>query len=146
MTTKQRIVYGATSEWSTDGTTFTDIPECKGLAVPKVEIEYQEATHLQSVGGYKEYVAGLNDLGVIEIPCGFSTAGYALAHGYMIAKTLVYFKTEMPMETGQTAGDIFEFRGFVTPKLETNAVGDVIGMMLSVRTSGAMTYTEATTA
>ena len=145
MATKQRIVYGATSKWGTDGSTWADIAECKGIAVPTVEVEYQDATHFQSPSGFREYVAGLKDAGAIEIPCGYSSAAYALAHGYMTNGTLVYFQTIMPTETGQVVGDTFEFTGYVTPKLETNAVGDIISMMLAVRTSGAPTFTAATT-
>lgn len=145
MTTNQRIVYGASSEWGTDGTTYTDIPECKGIAVPVVEVEYQDATHLLSPGGYREYVAGLKDAGSISIPCGYSSAGYAAAHEYLTNSTLVYFKTTMPLETGQTVGDIFEFTGYVVPTLETDEVGAIISMTLNVRVSGQPTFTEATT-
>ncbi|MCA0963280.1 hypothetical protein [Salipiger bermudensis] len=146
MATKQRIVYGATTEWGTDGNNLENVPECKGLGVPTVEVEYQDATHFQSPGGYREYVAGLKDAGSITIPCGYSSAGYAAAHGYMAAGTLVYFRTTMPLEGGQTTGDIFEFTGYVVPQLEQNEVGAIIGMNLVVRTSGAPTFTEATVA
>lgn len=145
MATKQRIVYGATTEWGTDGSTWANVPECKGLAVPVIEIEYLDATHFESEDGYREYVPGLKDAGSVTIPCGYSSAGYATAHGYMEDSTLVYFRTEMPLEAGQTTGDIFEFTGYVTPQLETNEVGAIIAMNLVIRTSGAPTFTEAVT-
>jgi hypothetical protein len=141
MATKQRIVYGATSQWGTGGT-LADIPECKGIAVPNVEIEYQDATHLQSPNGFREYVAGLKDAGTIEIPCGYSSAGYNEAHGYMSNGTLVEFETTMPLESGQTTGDVFAFTGFVTPQLNTDGVGEIIGMTLSVRISGQPSFTQ----
>ena len=144
MATVQRIVYGATVEWGTNGSTWDAIAECKGIAVPTVEIEYLDATHLESTGGYREYIPGLKDAGSITIPCGYSTEAYALAEGYMTNGTLVYFQTTMPTETGQTTGDIFEFTGYVVPQLETNEVGAIISMNLVIRTSGAPTYTEAT--
>ncbi|MBN9674643.1 hypothetical protein [Salipiger bermudensis] len=146
MATKQRIVYGATTEWSTDGSTWANVPECKGLGVPTVEIEYQDATNFDSEGGYREYVAGLKDAGQITIPCGYTSAGYATAYGYMTAGTLVYFQTTLPLEEGQTTGDIFEFTGYVTPQLEQNEVGAIIAMNLAIRTSGAPTFTEGTAA
>lgn len=146
MATKQRIVYGATSKWGTDGITFENIPECKGIAVPGVEVDYQEATHLQSPGGFREYVTGLKDAGSIEIPCGYSSGAYADAHGYMTNGTLIYFETTLPSETGQSSGDVFEFTGFVVPKLETNEVGDIISMNISVRISGSPSFTEGTAA
>ena len=146
MATKQRIVYGATSEWGTDGSTWEDIPECKGIGVPTTEVEYQDATTLKSPGGYREYVPGLKDAGAITIPCGYSSAGYKAAHGYMTGGALVYFQTTMPLEEGQTTGDIFAFTGYVVPQLETNEVGDIIAMNLAVRISGQPTFTEATSA
>ncbi|SDF91476.1 hypothetical protein [Alloyangia pacifica] len=146
MATKQRIVYGATSEWGTDGSTWENIPEAKGIAVPTVEVEYQDATHLGSPGGFREFVPGLKDAGSISIPCGYSSAGYAAAFDHMTNRTLVYFKTTMPLEEGQTTGDIFEFEGYVTPELNTDEVGNIISMNLAVRISGAPSFTEATTA
>ena len=144
MATKQRIVYGATAEWSGDGgTTFTTIPEVKGLVVPEVQIEYQDATSLDSTGGFREYVAGLKDAGEISIPCGYTSAAYEEAEGYRSNGTLVYFKTELPMESGQsTSGDTFEFTGYVSPALETNDIGDIIAMNLNIRTSGNVTFTK----
>lgn len=144
MATKQRIVYGAKTEWSGDGgTTFTDIPEVKGLVVPEVQIEYQDATSLDSTGGFREYVPGLKDAGEISIPCGYTSAAYAEAEGYRTAGTLVHFKTTLPMETGQTTtADTFEFTGYISPALETNDIGDIIAMNLNIRTSGDVTFTE----
>ena len=144
MPTKQRIVYGATAEWSGDGgTTFTTIPEVKGVAVPEVTQEYQEATSLDSAGGFREYVAGLKDAGEISIPMGYTSDGYETAEGYRAAGTLVHFKTELPLETGQsTTGDVFEFTGLVVPKLEQNGIGDILGMTLDIRVSGQPTFTK----
>ena len=141
MATKQRIVKGATSKWGTDGSTYTDIPECKGLAVPVVEPEYLDATHLQSPGKFREYIQGLLDAGAIEIPCGYSSAAYDSAHGYLLNGTLIYFETTMPLETGQSTGDVFTFTGFVNPKLEVNEVGAIIAMSLGVRITGQPTFT-----
>ena len=35
---EQIIAYGATVERSTDDATYTEIPECKGIAIPVVTI------------------------------------------------------------------------------------------------------------
>lgn len=143
MATKQRIVYGATSEWGTDGTTYADIPEAEALAVPEVSIEYIDVTNFDSTGGFREYVAGLKDAGEITIPCGYTSALYNTAVGYQNNGTLIYFRTTLPLETGQsTTGDVFVFTGYVAPRLQTNAVGEVIKMDLVIRTSGGVTYTQ----
>lgn len=144
MATKARIVYGASSEWSSDGgTTFTDISEATAIVVPETQVDYQEATSLDSAGGFKEYVPGLKDAGEIAIPCNYTSAIYALANGYRAAGAVITFKTTLPLETGQsTTGDVFEFTGYVSPQLETNSVGDIIAMTLNVRTTGAPSFTE----
>lgn len=143
MATKARIVYGASSKWGTDGTTYTDIPEAKAIAVPEEQIEYQDVTNLDSAGGFREFIPGLRDNGEVTIPCNYTSGAYATAKGYSDNKTLIYFETTMPLETGQsTTGDVFEFTGYVTPRLETNEVGDPIMMNLVIRTSGAVTFTQ----
>jgi len=144
MATKQRIVYGATTEWSDDsGSTWTAIPEVKGLIVPETQIEYQDATSLDSAGGFREFIPGLKDAGEITIPCGYTSTAYEDAEGYRSAGTLIDFKTELPLETGQsTTGDTFEFSGYVSPALETNDIGDIIALNLNIRTSGAVTFTK----
>jgi len=142
MATNQRIVYGASSKWGTDGLAYTDIPECKAIAVPNTEVEYQDATHLLSPGGFREYVPGLKDAGEVTIPCGYSSAGYALAEQYLADGTLVYFQTTMPAESAQASGDVFAFTGYVRPVLETNEVGDIISMDIVIRISGEPTFTE----
>lgn len=143
MATKARIVYGASSEWSSDGTTFTDIAEATAIVVPETKVDYQEVTSLDSASGFKEYVPGLKDAGEISIPCNYTSAVYALAQGYRTNGTLITFKTTLPLEAGQsTTGDVFQFTGYVSPELETNSVGDVIAMTISIRTSGAVAYTE----
>jgi hypothetical protein len=147
MATKQRIVFGATAEWSDDGgTTWTGIPEVKGLVVPEVEIEYQDATNLDSAGGFREYIPGLKDAGEVTIPAGYTSDGYETAVGYQMAGTLVGFRTTLPVETGQSTGDTFEFTGYINPALETNDVGDIIAMNLNIRTSGAVTFMKGTAA
>ena len=146
MATKQRIVYGATTQWGTDGSTYANVPEAKAIGVPTIEVEYLEATHLQSAGGFREYVTGLKDAGAIEIPCGYTSAAYNTAHGYMTNGTLVYFETTLPTEASQSSGDVFEFTGYVVPRLETSAVGEIISMTLSVRISGQPTFTAGTAA
>lgn len=136
-----RIVHGATSEWGTDGTTYTSIAEATALVIPETQVDYQEVTNLDSANGFREYVPGLKDAGEITIPCNYTSAIYALAEGYRTNQTLIYFRTTLPLETGQsTTGDVFTFTGYVSPQLETNAVVDIIAMNLVIRTSGAVTF------
>lgn len=141
MATKSRIVYGTSSEWSADsGTTYTNIPEVKALAVPVVEVEYIDVTNLDSAGGYREYIAGLKDAGEITLSGNYTSDLFETAFGYQTNNTLITFRTTLTPETGQTTGDVFTFTGLVTPRLSSNDVGEAIGIELVVRVSGNVTF------
>lgn len=139
---KQIIAYGATVERSTDGTTWARIPECEGIAIPTVETDYQDATSLDSPNGFREYVKGLKDAGVISIPCGYTTEGYEQQLGDQAAADAIYYRTTLKAQPGQSSGDVFEFRGFPTPALESGGIGDPVKMNISVRTTGDVTWTK----
>lgn len=137
----QIIAYGATVERSVDGVTWTTIPECKGVAIPVVTTEYQDATSLDSTNGFMEYVKGLKDAGVISVPCGYTSAGYTQQLTDQAAAAATYYRTTLKANPTQATGDIFEFRGFPTPELESGSVGDLVGMSISIRTTGDVTWT-----
>lgn len=138
---KQIIAYGATVERSIDGTTgWARIPECKGVAVPVVTTEYQDATSLDSVGGFREYIKGMKDAGEISVPCGYTSAGYAQQLGDQAADDAIYYRVTLRPAPGQTSGDVFEYRGFPTPELETGDVGQIVGMSVKIRTTGKVEW------
>ena len=143
---KQIIAYGATVERSTDGTTWARIPECKGVAVPVVETEYLDATSLDSPNGFREYVKGMKDAGVISVPCGYTAAGYEQQLADRDAAEAIYYRTTMKPAPGQSSGDVFEFRGFPTPQLQSGAAEELVGMSISIRTTGNVTWTRGAAA
>lgn len=143
---KQIIAYGATVERSLDGTTYTEIPECKGVAVPVVETEYLDVTSLDSPDGFREYIKAMKDAGVISVPCGYTPDGYEQQLADQASETPVYYRTTMKAAPGFTTGDVFEFRGFPTPQLEAGAVGELVAISISIRTSGNVTWTKGTLA
>ena len=142
----QIIAYGATVERSTDDSAWTDIPECKGVAIPLTETDYQDATSLDSAGGFKEYVKGLKDAGVISVPAGYTAAGYETQLADQAEAGAIYYRTTLKLQPGQATGDVFTFRGFPTPSVEGNDVGALIGMSVDIRTTGAVTWTRGTAA
>lgn len=143
--TAANIVHGSTVEWGTDGSTYTTITETKTLLIPTTEVEYLDATNLDSANGFREYIPGLKDAGEITVGCNYTPAIYALAQQYRSDGTLIYLRTTLPLFTGQTGGDVFTFRAYVTPALEQTAVGEIIMLNLGFRISGAVTYTAGAT-
>ena len=146
MASKQVIAYGASVERSTDGgTTWEDIPECKGVAIPMVETDYQDVTSLDSPNGFREYIKGLKDAGVISVPCGYTSDGYAQQIADQALTAPVLYRTTLPLSTGQTTGDVFEFSGFPTPQVEGGDIGSPVEMTISIRTTGDVDWTAGST-
>lgn len=141
---KQIIAYGALVERSLDGVAFTPIPECKGVAVPVVETEYLDATSLDSPNGFKEYIKGMKDAGVISVPAGYTSAGYNQQVGDQNAADAIYYRTTLRAAPDQATGDVFTFRGFPTPQLETGDTGAIVGMSISIRTTGDVNWSAGT--
>lgn len=142
MATKQIIAYGAKVERSDDGgTTWEDIPECKGVAIPQVETDYQEVTSLDSPNSFREYVKGLKDMGEISVPCGYTSAGYEQQLADESKNGAIEYRTTLKPAPGQTTGDIFEFSGYPTPQVEGGDLGAPIEMNISIRTTGEVEWT-----
>lgn len=138
---EQIIAYGATVERSLDGVTYTSIPEAKGIGVPAVTTEYQDVTNLDSVDGFREYIKALKDAGEVTIPLGYTAAGYELMLSDQAATGAIYYRTTMAPQPLQTTGDVFEFRAFPTPEIQSDDLGTPVNINVSLRTTGAPTWT-----
>ncbi|MCF7725779.1 phage tail tube protein [Sulfitobacter sp. M22] len=144
---KQIIAYGALTERSDDeGATWESIPECKGIAIPMVETDYQDVTSLDSPNGFREYIKGLKDAGVLSVPCGYTSAGYEQQLADQALDVPVLYRTTMRAAPGQATGDIFEFSGFPTPQVEGGDIGAPVEMTVSIRTTGDVEWTKGTAA
>jgi hypothetical protein len=142
---KQIIAYGALVERSIDdGTTWAKIPECKGIAIPMVETDYQDVTSLDSPGGFREYLEGLKDAGVLSLPCGYTSAGYAQQTADKALGVPVKYRTTLKPAVDQNTGDVFEFSAFPTPQVEGGDLGAPVGMNVSLRTTGDVSWEAGT--
>ena len=140
--TNQIIAYGAVTERSANGSTgWETIPECKGIAVPTVETDYIDVTNFDSPNGFKEYLPGLKDAGVINVNCGYTSAGYDQTLTDQASGLPIYYRTTLKPAPGQSTGDIFVFQGYPTPQVSGDDVAGVIGMTIVIRTTGDVTWT-----
>ena len=147
MSSKQIIAYGASVERSTDGgTTWAAIPECKGIAVPTTEQDYQDVTSLDSVDGFREYIPGLKDAGEISVPCGYTSAGYEQQLADKALGAPIMYRTTLAPAVDQSTGDQFEFSGYPTPVPEGGDLGAPVEMTINIRTTGAVAWTKGTAA
>lgn len=138
---KQIIPFGGTVEVSADGSLFEPVPEAKGLPVPSTTQEFPEVTSLDSPGGYREFIAGLKDSGEVSFVAGYTSDGYDLLID--LAGINCFWRVTFPLAPDQaSAGDVFTFRGFVTPSIEANDVGAPISLNIAVRTTGEPVFTK----
>lgn len=141
--TKTIPVYGAKIEWSDDGgTTFVAIPKCKSIVIPEVAQDFREVTNLDSANGFREYVPGLKDGGELSLEAYYAKELYEDALAKQAAGTLVTFQVTLTPDTDQSAGDVFEWTGYVTPSIPQGEIDGDVMINLAIRTSGDVSWTE----
>ena len=140
--TDQIIPYGGTVEVSSDGSTFTSIPEPKGIPVPQTETEYPEVTSLDSPNGFREFIPGLKDGGTVSFVIGYTPAGYAILDG-LNADTLLTWRCTFPLAPSQAStGGTFTFTGYISFAPDASDVGAPVDVTINIRVSGSPTWTQ----
>lgn len=142
MATKTGIAWGGKIERSDDGTTYTTIPEARGLAVPSPTTDYQDVTNLDSTNRTREFVKGLIDPGEITLNCNYTSAGYEQQIADQAETAAIYYRATMPPLNGQVTGDVFTFRGYPTPAIQADDAGAPMSMTVTIRITGAVTWTK----
>lgn len=140
MSTKQIIAYGGGTKRSADGVAFIPIPEALGIAIPVVETEFKDVTNMDSPGGFREFIPGLKDAGVVTVPCGYTSAGYEQALTDQNSGVPIHYETTLKAAVGQATGDKFTYSGFPTVKVETGALDDPIKMSVDIRVTGNVVF------
>jgi len=140
------IAYGGTVERSTDNSTFTEIPEVKGIAVPTITTEYPEVTSLDSADGFREYIKGLKDPGEITLTCNYTAAGMTQQLSDQNASEAIYYRVTLRAAPSQSTGDVYTFRGFPTPTPVDNGIGEPMDMSIQIRITGNVTRTAGSAA
>lgn len=134
------IPFGGSVEVSSDGSTWSAVPEARGIPVPEKTQEYPEVTSLDSTGGFREFIAGLKDPGELSFECNYTEAGMTLIEG--LDGVLAHVRVTFPQQPGQaSAGDVFSFRAFLTATPTADDVGAPVLMTVQARVSGARTFT-----
>lgn len=130
------IFWGATVERSDDsGTTWEAVPGVKSIAFPEEEVDYQEVTSLDSVGGYREYITGLKDIGESSMVQNYTPA--AMTQLEADRNTLLDYRVTF------SNGDTLEFAAIRTGSITTDDVGSPVEISNTLRGSGAPTWTVA---
>lgn len=138
MTTKARAGVGATLEVDA-GSGYTYIANITALGGPELDVEEIEATSLDSVGGYKEYIPGMKDGGTISVTLNFTNDAAQRALRTMNGSIdLAAFRLTLP--SSPTAG--YTFQGGVTSWTHIVEPNSPMTADVDIKISGAITFSE----
>lgn len=102
MTTLAKIGWGCTVHMGTDAMALTKLSEITAIALPDDQIDMVEATHFESEGARREYIAGLIESGEGEFAMNYIAGGAtdALIRTTRDAREAVFYKIVLPVEGG----------------------------------------------
>ena len=83
MTTNARIGYGTLFQTGNGAVpeVFTTLAEVTNITPPKMSRDTVDATHEESPGAWREFIAGLKDGGDVSLDLNFIPGGTAAASG-----------------------------------------------------------------
>lgn len=133
-------VIDGTSKWSTQATTgFTSLTALKTLIIPTVSPNVFDVTTLGSTWAEKYH--GIFSMDDFEVEALYSEALFSSCLTYALARTYIYFKTEIARDSAQTTtGDTFDFGGYIFPSIPTPDITAGMMMTIKITPSGEMTW------
>lgn len=128
------LFYGATVERSDDnGATWDALPNVKTFGIPEESVEYVETTSLDSPGGYREYIAGLKDLGEATMVQNYSRPAMLQLDADKFIK--------MRYRVTFSNGDELEFDAIRSGSATPNDIGALVEISSTLRGSGQPVFT-----
>lgn len=115
-----------------NGSAWVTISEITSIKGPGMKRDTIEVTSMDSLGGYKEFIAGFRDSGTISLSMNFTRDGYDALKFDFESNELSYYEIVLP-DADITS---FEFSGLVTEVPLTIGAKDAITMDVSIQISG----------
>lgn len=116
---------------------FTAIAEVNSIGGPDMSRDPIDVTSLDSVGGYKEFIAGLRDGGEVVLEMNFTRDGYIDMKTDFETQSLVDYQIILP-DTNETQ---FDFSGLVTALGMAVPAEDKVTASVTIKISGQTTIT-----
>ena len=115
-----------------NGSKWVTISEITSIKGPGMKRDTIEVTSMDSLGGYKEFIAGFRDSGTISLSMNFTRDGYDALKSDFESNELSFYEIVLP-DADVTS---FEFSGLVTEVPLTIGTKDAITMDVSIQISG----------
>jgi hypothetical protein len=119
-------------------TTYVALAEITNITPPPMTRDLPEATHMESPGGWKEYVPGLKDGGEISVDMNFIPGSAATLR-------LLEMQTESeasPVKIKFPGGEEWGFTAFCTGFTPEVPVGDVMTATATFKVTGEPDFTD----
>jgi predicted secreted protein len=124
-------------EDSAGSDTYVDIANISSITGPGKTRETIETTDLDTLGGYRTFIAGFRDSGTVELKMSFDYNSYKIMNDDFESDTPVNYQIVLPDEGNTT----LEFAGLVTDLPLNIVIDDVVSVDVSIKISGKPTVT-----
>jgi predicted secreted protein len=115
-----------------NGSNWVDIAEINSISGPNKSRDVIDVTSLDTIGGYKEFIAGFRDGGTVALPMNFTRAGYELMNTDFESDDLQNYEILLPDDEATS----FEFEALVTELGLAIPADDKITSDVSLKISG----------
>ncbi len=127
------------------GTSFTEIALCKLVTPPDLDTGESNTTVLNSTGKTEENQPGWNKVGEMPIEIRFTQATYDILAAFKSAGTILTFKIQYPLASGQVTAFKQTFAAWVKKLAITDANAEddnTFTIKLGLRLTGPITTTD----
>ncbi len=136
--TDAQIGYGALLKLGSGASpnVYTSVLEVKSINGFGFSLEQKEATHMESLNRYKEFVAGLKEGDVMNVVCNCVAGNYTIVKAWADAGLRSQWTLLLPMSTPVTANFYATPAGF---HLNSITPDGVMELALDMKLTGAIT-------
>ena len=117
-----------------NGSHWDAISEITSIKGPGMKRDTIDVTSLDSVDGYKEFIAGMREAGTISLAMNFSRGNFDLMKSDFESDELQYYEIILK----DSVYTSFEFAGLVTELPLNITVKDAVTMDVTIQISGAI--------
>ena len=118
-----------------NGSDWVVISEITSIKGPGFKRDPIEVTNMDSIGGYKEYIAGFRDSGTISLSMNFSRDGFDALKADFETDELQNYEIVL----GDAVKTSFEFQGMVTELPLTISAKEAVTLDVTIQISGVVT-------
>ena len=116
---------------------YTPIAEVTNITGPGMTRDTIDVTNLDSIGGYREFIAGFRDGGEMVLTMNFTVNGYEQTHLDFANDNTINYQLVLPDAGAYTLG----FAGLVTAMPLTVPTDTQIMMDVTIKITGEVTST-----